>query len=111
MSAPFRAFFLSLAFALALDTACAGDGGVSLGGFMCARPFPPPCADLPDTYRTKETLSACRLELDKFAVAAAAYRDCLERQISTVVRGANDVLDHFHCLSQRLSCPSPAKHP
>ena len=32
MSSLSRAFFLSLAFTLALDTVCAGEGGVSLGG-------------------------------------------------------------------------------
>ncbi len=109
MSALSRAFFLSLAFALALDPACAGDDGVSLGGFMCVPPFPPVCADQPDTYRTREDISACQLELDRFAVATAAYRDCLERQISAVVRHTNDVLDRFHCLSERVFCPSPAE--
>jgi hypothetical protein len=38
----------------------------------------------------------------------AAYRDCLERQIAVAVRNANDVLDRFHCLSQR-NCPPVAK--
>jgi len=121
MSAPSRAFFLSLVFTLALDAACAGagdksllggfSGDESLGGFICARPFPPACADQPDTYREKENAAACQVELDRFALATAAYRDCLERQIGIAVRHTNDVLDRFHCLSQHLSCPPTAKRP
>jgi len=111
MSALSRAFFLCLAFALALDAACAGDGGVSLGGFMCVRPFSPACADQPATYQRPEKVSACQREIDGFVAATAAYRDCLERQISSAVRQTNDVLDHFRCLSRGDSCPSPAKHP
>jgi hypothetical protein len=111
MSALSRAFFLFLAFALALDTACAGDGGVLLGEFTCVRPFSPACADQPDAYQRPEKVSACQREIDGFVVATAAYRDCLERQISSAVRQTNDVLDRFHCLSRGESCPSPAKHP
>ncbi len=112
MSSLSRAFFLSLAFTLALDTACAGEGGVSLGGFICVRPFSPACADQPDTFQAKEKLSACQRELDGFAAATAAYRDCLQRQISSAVRQANDILDRFHCLSQGGgSCAAPAKSP
>jgi hypothetical protein len=111
MSALSRAFFLCLAVASALDAACAGDGGVSLGGFMCARPFSPACADQPATYQRPEKVSACQREIDGFVVATAAYRDCLQRQIADAVRQANDVLDRFHCLSRGDSCPSPAKHP
>ncbi len=121
MPALSRLFFLSLAFTLALDTACAGAGDKSLlggfggeeslGGFICARPFPPPCVDRPDTYRKAENVAACQVELDRFAAATAAYRDCMERQISNEVRHANDVLDHFHCLAQHLSCPPTAKRP
>jgi len=110
MSALARAFFLSLAIAPALDTTCAGKGGVSLGGFMCVQPFSPACVDQPATYQKEEKVSACQRELDVYAAATAAYRDCLERQISNAVRQANDVLDRFHCLSQR-DCPPPAKHP
>ena len=108
MSALSRAFFLCLAFALALDAACAGDGGVSLGGFMCVRPFSPACADQPATYQRPEKVSACQREIDGFVAATAAYRDCLERQIAGAVRQANDILDRFRCLSQR-DCPPVAK--
>jgi hypothetical protein len=110
MSTLFRAFFLSLAFALALDTARAGDGGVTLGGFMCVRPFPPACVDQPATYKKAENVSACQREIDGLVVATAAYRDCLQRQIAGAVRQANDVVDRFHCLS-RGDCPPTAKHP
>jgi hypothetical protein len=121
MLAIFRRFFFFLAFAPALEAASAGAGDKSLlgsfvgdqalAGFMCARPFAPPCVDLPDTYRNKESVAACQAELDRFAAATVAYRDCLERQISRDVRHANDVLDHFHCLAQRPSCPPTAKRP
>jgi hypothetical protein len=110
MSALFRASFLCLAVASALDAACAGDGGVSLGGFMCVRPFSPACADQPATYQRPEKVSACQREIDGFVVATAAYRDCLQRQIADAVRQANDVLDRFHCLS-RGDCPSTVTHP
>jgi hypothetical protein len=110
MSALARAFFLSLAVALALDAACAGEGGVSLGGFMCVQPFSPACVDQPATYQKAEKVSACQRELDGYAAATAAYRDCLERQISSAMRQTNDVLDRFHCLSQR-DCPPTPKHP
>lgn len=108
MSAPPRALALSLAFMLAREPAFAGDGGVSLSGFICDRPFPPACADAPVTYQTAEDLAACQRDLDRYAAWTAAYRDCLERQIASAVRQANDVLDRFHCLSQR-TCPPVAK--
>ena len=111
MSALARAFFLSLAVAPALVTTCAGKGGVSLGGFMCVQPFSPACVDQPATYQKAEKVSACQRELDGYAVATAAYRDCLQRQIADAVRQANDVLDRFHCQSRGDPCPSPAKHP
>jgi hypothetical protein len=108
MSAPPRALALFLAFALALDAAFADDGAASLGGFICARPFAPACADQPATYQKPEDVSACQRELDRYALATAAYRDCLERQIATAVRQANDVLDRFRCLSRR-DCPPVVK--
>lgn len=95
-----RALFLSFAVALAHDSACAEDRVVSLGGFICVRPFAPACADQPDTFRTDEKLSACRLEIERFVGATATYRDCLQHQISIAVRAANDVLDQFRCQSQ-----------
>jgi hypothetical protein len=110
MSAPRRALAFCLASALATGAAFAGDGGVSLGGFICARPFAPVCADQPDTYRKTEDISACQRDLDRFAAATAAYRDCLERQIAVAVRQANDVLDRFRCLSRR-DCPSVVTRP
>ena len=105
MSAPPRALALSLAFMLAHEAAFAGDDDASLGGFICARPFVPACADQPATYQKAEDVSACQRELDQYAVATAVYRDCLERQIAGAVRQANDVLDRFHCLSRR-DCPA-----
>jgi cell division septation protein DedD len=63
--------------------------------------------DQPATYQKAEKVSACQRELDAYAAAIAAYRDCLERQISSAVRQTNDVLDRFRCLSQR-DCPPSA---
>jgi hypothetical protein len=108
MSALSRASFLSLAFALALDAAYASDGGATLGGFICARPFAPSCVDQVATYQKAESVSACQSDLDRFAAATAAYRDCLERQIAGAVRQANGVLDRFRCLSRR-DCPPVVK--
>ncbi len=112
MSAIARALFVLFVTAVALDTARAGDSDVSLGGFICVRPFAPACANQRDTYQKTEDISACRRELDRFSAATAAYRDCLERQIGAAVRQANDALDRFRCLSQRRSsCESPVKSP
>jgi hypothetical protein len=97
-----------LACALALDAALAQDGGASLGGFICARPFAPACVDQVATYKKADDAAECQRELDRYAAMTAAYRDCLERQIALTVRQANDVLDRFHCLTQR-DCPPAAK--
>ena len=96
-----RTFGLSVAFAFALAPARASDDGVTLGGFICVRPFAPACADIAGTYRTKEKVAACQNEIEQFAVAAVAYRDCLERQIGSALRQTNDVIDRFRCLSER----------
>ncbi len=98
-----------MAFALmpAPDAAFAGDGAGSLGGFICARPFVPACADQPATYQKAEDAAACQRDLDRYAAATAAYRDCLEREIAVTVRQANDILDRFHCLTRR-DCPPVA---
>jgi hypothetical protein len=109
MSAPPRALLIFLVFVLALGPAVASDSGVSLSGFICARPFAPPCADAPATYKNAGDLAACQRELDRYAAWTAAYRDCLERQIAGAIRQANDVLDRFHCLSQRNCPPTVAK--
>jgi hypothetical protein len=107
MSAPPRPLAIVLAVMLALESALADDAA-SLGGFICARPFVPACADQPATYQKAEDVAACQRELDRYAVATAAYRDCLERQIAVTVRQANDMLDRFHCLSRR-DCPPAGK--
>jgi hypothetical protein len=108
MPAPSRALVLFLALALALEPAFADDGAMSLSGFICARPFPPACVDAPATYQNAANLAACQRDLDRYAAWTAAYRDCLERQIASGLRQANDVLDRFHCLSQR-NCPPATK--
>jgi hypothetical protein len=103
MSALSRTLVIALAIMLAPEAAIAG-GGALQGGFICAPPFVPNCADTPVTYQTAEGVAACQSELDRYAAMTAAYRDCLERQIALAVRHANDVLDRFHCLS-RPDCP------
>ena len=107
MSAPPCAFALSLALMLAPEAAFAGDGAL-LGGFICAPPFIPDCANQPSTYQKVEDVAACQRELDRYAAMTAAYRDCLERRIAVALREANDVLDRFRCLSRR-ECPPVAK--
>lgn len=108
MPAPSRALVLFFAIVLALDAAFAADDGVWWGELSCARPFAPACVNAPATYQNSEAVAACQHDLDRFALATAAYRDCLERQIAGAVRQANDVLDHFRCLSRR-ECPPVAK--
>jgi hypothetical protein len=108
MAAPFHALALSLALMLALGTAFADDGAITLGGFICPRPFVPSCADRPATYQKAEGVAACQRDLDRYALAASAYRDCLERQIAVALRQTNDILDRFRCLSRR-DCPPVAK--
>jgi hypothetical protein len=108
MSAPLRALVACLALMLTLVAAIAGDGPPTLGGFICAKPFVPTCEDERDTYRTAEDMAACQRDLNRYAIATAAYRDCLERQIAGAFREANDVLDRFRCLS-RGACPPVAK--
>jgi len=102
-----RAVVIILACAPALEAAFAQDGGASLGGFICARPFAPACVDQAATYKKAEDAAACQRELDRYAAMTAAYRDCLERRIADTVRQANDILDHFHCLTRR-DCPPAA---
>ena len=92
---------LGSSFAFALDPARASDDGVTLGGFICVRPFVRACVDIASTYQKKEKVAACQSEIERFAVAAVAYRDCLERQIGSALRQTNDVADRFRCLSER----------
>jgi hypothetical protein len=108
MSAVLRALALSLALFSASGAARAED--VSLGGFICARPLSPACADQPETLRAAGAVSACKREVESYAAATGAYRDCLERQITLALRHANEVLDRFRCASQPgAPCPSNAR--
>lgn len=112
MSALSLALSLSIALALAHDGMSAADADLSLGGFICVRPLSPTCADEPETLTTTQALSACQSELDRFALATTAYRDCMERQIGSAMRHANEVIDRFRCLSQpHNACASPAIAP
>jgi hypothetical protein len=93
---------LAVTFALALTGVGAHADGVeeSLGGFLCARPFAPDCAAQSGTYRSPRSIAGCQVEVEHFVAASVAYRDCLQRQISSAMRNANDVLDRFRCQSQ-----------
>jgi hypothetical protein len=102
---------LSLALTLAVSAARADDADLSLGGFICARPFAPACVEALANTATIAGAASCQSEVDRFVTATAAYRDCLQHQISGAIRRVNDVVDHFHCLSQHESCPPPAKSP
>ena len=100
---------LSLVFALAVGAAGADDAQLSLGGFICVRPFAPACVETPASVATAAGAASCQSEVDRFVVATAAYRDCLQHQISSAVRRVNDIVDHFRCLSQHESCAPAAK--
>ena len=109
MPARVRVYGLSLVFALAASAAGADDAQLSLGGFICARPFSPDCIEAPASVATVAGAASCQSEVERFVAATAAYRDCLQHQISSAVQRVNDVVDHFHCLSQHESCPPTAK--
>ncbi len=111
MSGFSRALALFIALALTRGAARAEDVELSLGGFLCARPFAPACAEAPETFRSPEAVAACQGEMERFVAATMAYRDCLERQIAGAMHQANDMIDRFRCRSQPAKpCPS-AKSP
>src|ERR1700744_332810 len=93
---------LTVTFVLALTgvDARADSAEASLGGFLCARPSAPACAAQPDTYRSPRSTANCQIEVGHFVAASIAYRDCLQRQIASAIRNANEVLE-----------PSPSQSP
>jgi hypothetical protein len=109
MPARARVCILSLVFALAAGAADADDAELSLGGFICVRPFAPSCVEASADIATRAGAASCQSDVDRFVAATAAYRDCLQHQISGAVRRVNDVVDHFRCLSQHESCAPAAK--
>jgi hypothetical protein len=102
---------LSLVLSLAVGAARADDADLSLGGFICYRPFAPACVEAPANIATSASAANCQSEVDRYVAATAAYRDCLQHQISSAIRRVNDVVDHFRCLSQHESCPPSPKSP
>jgi len=92
-------------------TAAESEWRASLGGFLCAKPFPPDCVSRPETFRSDQKVADCQAEVDRFAAMAGAYRDCLERQISQTMRDANAFIDRFRCLAKRAACPSIPTRP
>ena len=80
MSALARVSGLFIPLALMISGAWADEADLSLGGFICARPFAPVCVDAPSTYATAANVAGCQNEVDRFVTATVAYRDCLQRQ-------------------------------
>ena len=99
MPRQFRFFAHAFALAATLAAARADDGVATLGGFVCARPFPPACAN-DDAFASPRAIAQCQRDIEHFVGATTAYRDCLEREIAAAVHKANDVIDHFRCRSQ-----------
>ncbi len=105
-----RTFAVSFALALTLATARADDSVVTLGGFVCARPFPPACAN-DDAFASPRAIAQCQRDIETLIAATTAYRDCLEREIAAAVHKANDVIDHFRCRSQLVKPCTAAERP
>jgi hypothetical protein len=95
----------TLATALALASIFAPDEDATLGGFICARPPTPACATTLNAQASSADLAACRSQLESYAAAMTAYRDCLGAQMGDAMRHANAVLDHFRCVVTPKSCP------
>ena len=95
-----RAFALMLALTVA-PLAARADDETTLGGFVCARPFAPACAN-DEAFPSPRAIAQCQRDIEHFVAASIAYRDCLEHQIATAMLKANDVLDRFRCRSQLI---------
>jgi hypothetical protein len=75
-------------------------------GKYCAPPIPPPCFQKEETYKEPANIEACKKEIDEYINEALKYRTCVEDQIMSFVKSANDVIDAFRCRTQgRSSCP------
>jgi hypothetical protein len=98
-----------LMIALAASSLFAPDEEATLGGFICARPPTPRCATSLNATASSAELAACRGELESFAAATAAYRDCLGEQMGDAMRHANEVLDHFRCVLTPKACAKPRR--
>jgi hypothetical protein len=101
----------ALLFALTFSSAFAPDEEASLGGFICARPPTPACASALNAKASSAELAACRGELESFAAATAAYRDCLGGQMGDAMRHANEVLSHFRCVLAPKACSKTGGDP
>ena len=82
--------------------------GGSLGGFICAPPYPPACARLLTSASRKADLDACQNEVDAYANGMRAYRDCLGRRMGEALHEANDLLDAYRCRTRAEHCPGGA---
>lgn len=109
MSPLSRALVLFVACGFASSSAAADDSEETLGGFICVRPFSPPCAAQAETFQSAEKIAACRSEIERFVAATTVYRDCLEGKIAAAVRAANDAVDYFHCMTRGEACTTNAK--
>jgi hypothetical protein len=97
--------------ALVVASLFAPDEDATLGGFICARPPTPRCATSLGATASPADLAACRGELETFAAATMAYRDCLGGQMGDAMRHANEVLDHFRCVLTPKACATPKREP
>jgi hypothetical protein len=105
-----RALAFSVALAVAPAATRADDGEATLGGFLCARPIPPACAN-DEAFLSPRAIAQCQRDVEHFIAATADYRDCLQRQIAAAMRRANDVIDRFRCRSQLIKPCAAAKGP
>lgn len=83
----------------------------TLGGFICVRPLPPACAARDETFKSGSAIRECQDEVERFAAATAAYRECMQGQLAHAIRAANEVIARFRCLSKAGACPDAAARP
>jgi hypothetical protein len=95
----------AMCLAIAIGAARADEADLSLGGFICVRPFAPTCVDSPATYEAQTNVASCQVEVERFVTATAAYRDCLQGQIAGAVSRVNDIVDRFRCQARLGDCP------
>jgi hypothetical protein len=95
----------AICLAIAVGAAPADEADLSLGGFICVRPFAPACVNAPATYGAQENVASCQVEVERFVNATAAYRNCLQGQIAGAVSRVNDIVDRFRCRARLGACP------
>lgn len=84
-----------------------GEGG-ALGGYICAPPYPPACAQTLTSASRKSDLADCQARMDAFAAGMRDYRDCLGRKMGDALREANELIDAYRCRTRGEHCPGAA---